>query len=70
MAKGKAKKKSAAVGRPPTCVTEWEHRFNYVPPPAIVKGAASEETKWTPLLPTNARLQKRATRRTNKRLRK
>jgi hypothetical protein len=62
----KAKKKSAAVGRPPTHVSEWAHRFSYTPPPAIEKGEASEETKWTPLLPTKRRQWLRATRKGGK----
>jgi len=59
----KSKKRATAVGRPPTNVDEWAHRFPYTPPPAIEKGSAPEETKWTPLVPTKRRQLLRAMRR-------
>jgi len=56
-------KKKKPKGVPPLRVEDWAWRFPYTPPPAIVKGPTTPETKFTPLLPTKERLVSRANRR-------
>ncbi|NIV34770.1 MAG: hypothetical protein GWN58_36520 [Anaerolineae bacterium] len=47
-------------------VEDWAHRFPYPPPPAIETGPVPVQSKWTPILPTKKRRQKRKLRRRSK----